>query len=155
MPPRRQPTDTVQVNLRIKESERRQLAAAAEANDVSLNAEMAHRLAQSFEQRTLLSIRQTQEDLETFLLPMLSNFHELQQQETLAQAVGKLVDRLQPLLAAKVIDGPEGERIKRDIGEIRAAIRVIELEWNRRRPGGPAEREWRRGLPGGSGVEED
>jgi hypothetical protein len=86
---------------------------------------------------------------------MLSKFHKLQQQEALMQAAQKLVDRLQPLLATKVIDGPEGEGVKRDISEIRTAIRVIELEWNRRRPGGPAEREWQRRLPGGSVGEED
>jgi len=44
----RRPNATVQPNLRIKEDLRRQLVAAAEANGVSLNAEMTQRLKDSF-----------------------------------------------------------------------------------------------------------
>ena len=39
----RGPTDVVQVKLRIKERERRQLEAAAESNGTTLNGEMAAR----------------------------------------------------------------------------------------------------------------
>ena len=41
-------SDTVQLKARMKEPLRAELEAAAEANGVSLNAEMVHRLEQSF-----------------------------------------------------------------------------------------------------------
>jgi hypothetical protein len=46
----RKPTDTIQVNLRIKEAMRRRLEAAAKKRDVSLNFEMVDRLKGSFDQ---------------------------------------------------------------------------------------------------------
>jgi Arc-like DNA binding domain len=49
----RRPTETVQVNLRMKESLRRQLEDAAKANEVSLNAEMIRRLEQFSEHEEL------------------------------------------------------------------------------------------------------
>jgi hypothetical protein len=49
----RKPTETVQVNLRIRESLRRQLDASAQANNNSLNAEMIERLTKSFENEDL------------------------------------------------------------------------------------------------------
>ncbi len=52
----RRPRDIVQVNLRIRESERRQLEAAAKRNMTSLNAEMASRIVRSFEQEHVLQI---------------------------------------------------------------------------------------------------
>jgi hypothetical protein len=44
----RKPTDTVQLNLRFPEALRRRLERAANANYASMNAEIVHRLEQSF-----------------------------------------------------------------------------------------------------------
>jgi len=45
---KRQPTDRVQLKLRMRENLRRKLATAARARDVSLNSEILARLEQSF-----------------------------------------------------------------------------------------------------------
>jgi len=47
---RRETTDIVQVNLRMREHEHLRLKAAAQSHGVSLNAEMVLRLARTFEQ---------------------------------------------------------------------------------------------------------
>jgi hypothetical protein len=52
----RKPTDTIQVNLRIKEALRRRLEAAAKKRDVSLNFEMVDRLKESFDRADLTSL---------------------------------------------------------------------------------------------------
>ena len=44
----RKPTDTVQLNLRFSETLRRRLEREAARHDQSLNAEIVHRLEQSF-----------------------------------------------------------------------------------------------------------
>jgi hypothetical protein len=53
---RRKPKTWVQVNLRIQEELRRQLATAAEANQVSFNEEVRARLIDSFDQKTRQSL---------------------------------------------------------------------------------------------------
>ncbi len=57
----RKPTETVQVNLRMKEAMRRRLEQAAKKADISLNAEMLRRLEESFdrdEKRSLVEVTQ-------------------------------------------------------------------------------------------------
>jgi hypothetical protein len=53
---RRKPKAWVQVNLRIQEELRRQLATAAEENQVSFNEEVRARLIDSFDQKTRQSL---------------------------------------------------------------------------------------------------
>jgi len=60
----RKPTETVQVNLRMKEADRRRLAQAAEKRGVSLNAEMLQRLKESFDQEAARSLDETAQKLE-------------------------------------------------------------------------------------------
>ena len=45
----RKPTETVQLKLRFPEKLRRRIEAAADKNERSMNAEIVHRLEQSFE----------------------------------------------------------------------------------------------------------
>jgi hypothetical protein len=128
----RRPTDTViQVNLRITTSEHRRLERAAKAHETSLNAEMAHRLAQSFEQDQLIDVLQVHESL-GHLRPLLDNIHELNKQGDLLRTIDALIHRIQPLLAAHLIDGVEAEAIKQDIGKIQLVMKMIEIEAGQR-----------------------
>src|SRR5271167_3600851 len=95
---RRKPTDTVQINLRIKEAERRKLEAAAKSNGVSLNAEMAARIARTFRQTAMLEIDQLNENASRYLGPLLADVHELNKRGDLMQAADKVIALIQPLL---------------------------------------------------------
>jgi hypothetical protein len=61
---RRKPDTWVQVNLRIKESLRAELAAAAEEHEVSFNQEVRARLGDSLEQKPRKSLESLAADLE-------------------------------------------------------------------------------------------
>ena len=62
---RRRPPDTwVQVNLRIRETQRAELAAAAKENEVSFNQEVRKRLADSLEQKPRQSLESLAANLE-------------------------------------------------------------------------------------------
>jgi hypothetical protein len=54
----RKPTDEVQLKLRFDERLRRRIAKEAERNDRSMNAEIIHRLEQSFQQEDRRGERQ-------------------------------------------------------------------------------------------------
>src|SRR5271169_303317 len=112
---RRKPTDVVQINLRIREAERRKLEAAAKSNAVSLNAEMAARIARTFRQTAMLEVDQLAENVGRYLKPLLADAHELAKGGDLVRAADELIALIQPLLATRLIDGPSG-------AEIRAAI---------------------------------
>jgi hypothetical protein len=128
----RQPNDTVQVNLRIKETERRRLEAAAEHNQVSLNAEMAARLARTFEQQHLVTLDHVADSVSRALQPLLFEVHELAKAGDLIRATDELVDLVQPLVAARVVDGGTGEQLRRAIDKIQRAKAVIGVELVRR-----------------------
>jgi hypothetical protein len=61
----RKPSETVQVNLRMKEAMRRRLAQAAANRGISLNAEMMRRLEDSFDQESNRSLDQIAHDMRT------------------------------------------------------------------------------------------
>ena len=61
---RRKPDTWVQVNLRIRETQRAELAAAAKENEVSFNQEVRKRLADSLEQKPRQSLESLASDLE-------------------------------------------------------------------------------------------
>jgi hypothetical protein len=119
--------DVTQFNLRIKTEEYRRLVVEAEKNRVSLNGEMAHRLAQSLEQQTWLSLRQMHDDLEAWLLPAQRARHEKPHLDVLEQAVRDLLD---------CGSLPDSAKAKQAISEIRQALRMLELM--RRQPKPPA-----------------
>ena len=124
---RRSPRALVQVNLRMREAERRRLAEAAERNRTSLNAEMMARLDRSFEQRQLLQLDQISENVHRHLLPLLENVHELNKSGDYHRAVEKLIQRVEPLLAR--IDEPgEVKAVQEAIADIARVQRMIEIE---------------------------
>jgi hypothetical protein len=61
---RRKPDTWVQVNLRIREALRAELAAAAKEHEVSFNQEVRARLADSLEQKARQSLESLASDLE-------------------------------------------------------------------------------------------
>ena len=128
----RKPTDTVQINLRLKESERRRLEAAAKEHQVSLNAEMAARLQQTFQQHQLLEVDRVHENMKRELGPVLADIQGLISNSKHTHAVDGLIRLIQPLLAARIIDGPTGQAIREAIEAIRLAEGVIELEAGKR-----------------------
>ena len=136
----RDPNATVQVNLRIKERERRLLLEAATRNHTTLNGEMAARVMRSFEQDHLATLRHWANDQEAVLLSLFGNIDELRQQEALIRASESLMARIQPLLDSKVVGERLSEGIKQDIAAIRSAIRTVEFMWSRRRPGASASK---------------
>jgi hypothetical protein len=119
---RRKPTETVQVNLRIKESERRKLAAAAERNGVSLNAEMAARLARTFRQGEEREANQLAENVNRFLSPLLANVHELTKLGDLIRAADDLIALIRP-------DDPAAHA---PLEKYREVKHMIEIEAGRR-----------------------
>jgi hypothetical protein len=125
---RRKPTETVQVNLRIKESERRKLEAAALRNGVSLNAEMAARLARTFRQTAALEIDQLAENVGRYLGPLVANTHDLMMSGEAARAVDELIALVQPLLAVGSIAGPAGAEIRAAIDKILVNKHAVEIE---------------------------
>jgi hypothetical protein len=128
----RKPADIAHINLRIRENLRRKLEREAEKHRASLNAEIAARLQQTFEQQQLLTSDQLVENVGRALLPLLEGAHELNKQGDLVRAAEALIKRLQPLLAVRVIAGPEGEAVRQAIEKTQVAIKVIEDEVGKR-----------------------
>jgi len=125
----RTPTDLSHLNLRIRENLRRELKEQAKAHRVSLNYEVTSRLEQTLEQAHILTLHQLTENAGRMLLPLLERGHELNLQGDLVRAVETLINRhLQPLLAARIIAGPEGEAIRQQIEKIALAIKMIDNE---------------------------
>jgi|SRR5208283_1562586 len=124
----RKPTATVQVNLRIKERERRRLEAAAERNGVSMNAEIGARIARTFRETATLEIDQLLENARRSLGPLADAAHERAQIADLIHAADKLVGLVQPLLAIGLIDGPAGAEIRATIDNYILVKRAIDIE---------------------------
>jgi hypothetical protein len=124
----RTPADIAHVNLRIREDLRNELEREAKAHQVSLNYELASRLQQSLEQPRLLSIHQLADSAGRMLLPLIERGHELNLENDLIAAAEGLVKWIQPLLAAGVIAGPEGEAARRAIDKVVMAIKMIEVQ---------------------------
>jgi len=129
---RRKPTDTVQINLRLKEAERRKLEAAAKRNGVSINSEMTSRIARTFRDTAMIDADQAAENISRQLGPLLADTHELNKQGDLIRAADALISLIQPLLATRLIDGPTGDEIRAAIDRLIVVKRMIEIEAGRR-----------------------
>lgn len=92
----RKPTETVQVNLRIKERLRRRLENEARKRDVSLNYEMTSRLERSFEQEGLLTIDTVADALKTFSVQFGPFVERVTLQRDLARAAKALIGHIPP-----------------------------------------------------------
>jgi hypothetical protein len=89
---RRRPRDTwVQVNLRIRETQRAELAAAAKENEVSFNQEVRTRLADSLEQKPRQSLESLAADLERRARDIELAWRRLEEE---VYRLGKLHDRV-------------------------------------------------------------
>jgi hypothetical protein len=124
----RNPAETVQVNLRIKEAERLRVEAAARENGVSLNAEMAARLARTFRQGDEWEANQLVENVRRSFGPLVEKAHEMAMSAEAERAVDALVALIQPLLAAGSIAGPAAAEIKAAIDTILANRGAREAE---------------------------
>jgi hypothetical protein len=117
----RNPTDTVQINLRIKERERAQLAAAAEANGVSLNAEMAARLARSLRQAKEWEADQLAENVSRYLGPLATDVHGIAMRGDLIRVAGVMA----ALLAA---DSPPPDEIEEAISRYNKVMLMLRFD---------------------------
>jgi hypothetical protein len=125
----RNPADLTHLNLRIRESLRRELEEQAKAHRVSLNYEVTSRLQQTIEQVHILTLHQLTENTGRMLQPLLERGHELNLQGDLINAVETLITRqLLPLLAAQVIADPTAGAIRQQIDKIALAIKMIDNE---------------------------
>ena len=129
----RKATDTVQINLRLKEAERLRLVAAARRSSApTFNGFLAGTLMNALDQGRLLDAAQAVEHVSRGLQPLLSDLHELNVSGDYRRAVGKLLAIIRPLLATNVIAGPTGEAIRATIDEIDVAEHVVsEMELGR------------------------
>jgi len=122
-------TATVQLSkVRIKEDLRRRLERAAKQNHVPLNGEIVARLEQTFEQTILLDLNQVAENVHRYMHPLIEGGGDLKRENALIEAAKGLIGRIEPLLAARVIGGPEAEAMRRAIEQVYLAIKAIEIE---------------------------
>lgn len=91
----RKPTDTIQVNLRIKEALRRRLEAAAKQHDVSLNGEMINRLVASFDRADLITLSGVTERIKRAanLMRYAAEVESRTMQEELMEAAEELIEK--------------------------------------------------------------
>jgi hypothetical protein len=122
-------TATVQLSkVRIKEELRRRLKRAAEQHHVTLNGEIVGRLEQTFEQTILLDLNQIFENAKRYMYPLIEGGGDLKRENELIGAAKGLIGRIEPLLAARVIAGPEAEAMRRAIEQVYLAIKAIDNE---------------------------
>jgi len=125
----RHPTATVQLSkVRIKEELRRQLEQAAKQNHVTLNGEIVGRLERTFEQTVLLDLNQVMENAKRYMYPLIEGGGDRKRENELIGAVKGLIGRIEPLLAARLIGGPEAEAMRRAIDQVYLAIKAIDIE---------------------------
>jgi hypothetical protein len=103
----RKPTETVQVNLRVKEALRRRLAAAAAKREVSLNYEMTSRLEASFENTALRSLEAIAADIEHNWLRFGARFLTLELADDLKRAIAERNEAEAMAIVKALIASPE------------------------------------------------
>ena len=129
MPSQKPAHAVVQVAIRIKEGERRQLAAAAKRNHTSFNAEIAARIMRYSDQEQLLDIKHLHEGLGRGLAPLLDSVHELSKAGDLLLSNDELVSLLKRQLAGEAVPA---EEIGLAIGKAENTKRMMEIESGRR-----------------------
>lgn len=117
----RKETSFLTYKLRIRETLRRKIAAAAEKNKVSANYEMVSRLEHSFEQPEIFTISDVAEDLRILWARYGDAIHELNKQGDLMRAAEALMKAVEQL--------PEiSKPIQAALIKTKSAITLIELE---------------------------
>jgi hypothetical protein len=128
--PRQKPAHAiVQVAIRIREGERRQLVAAAKRNHTSFNGEIAHRIMRYSDQEQLHEIKSVHDSMVRNLSPLLVNIHELNKAGDLSRSVDELIALLKRQLAGETVPA---EEIGLVIGKAETTKRMIEIEAGRR-----------------------
>jgi hypothetical protein len=120
-------TASVQTKIRLPKQLYDRLMKEAGRHSVSLKGEIAGRLEQTFEQGRLLDADQILGNLIRATEPLLDHNRTLNLQGDLIQAAKGLVDRIAPLLAARVITGPEGPPMREAVDKVLVAIKAIDI----------------------------
>jgi hypothetical protein len=123
----RKPTDTIQVNLRIKEALRRRLEVAAKKRDVSLNFEMVDRLKASFDQDAHRTIDEAASRIDLVAT-------RIKRAENLLRYAAKVESQI---LQEELMDAAEEDIKHRDqatIERVQKAIAAIANKFGRMKP---------------------
>jgi hypothetical protein len=123
------PTDTVQTALRMKGHEHARLVAAAKAHRSTLNAEIMWRVDRTFEKDVALAVQDTVRELLAPLEPYLYLVDERGLYNDALFAARQLIDLINPLLAAGVIEGRTGQKARAAIENFHLARHNIELKF--------------------------
>ncbi len=114
----RKPTETVQVNLRIKESERRRLEGVAKKKGVSLNYEMTRRLTESFEREDKFKLQQITSDIAIEWARWSDALFDKEQS-------GDLVRAAEVLVALLAQSAPDREVVEEAAAQVQKTIKAI------------------------------
>lgn len=120
----RKPTETVQVNLRIKEALRRRLEREAKKRGVSLNYEMTSRIDQSFNIEGLRDQETVTEDMKGAHARFMQPFLGIATQNLLRDAAEMLVVAVKNLPA----ECREHEEVRKALAAVSEAQTVMDLE---------------------------
>lgn len=123
------PTDTVQTALRMKGHEHARLVDAAKAHRSTLNQEIMWRVSRTFEKDVALAVQDTVRELLAPLEPYLSLVDERGLYNDALFAARQLIDLINPLLAAGVIEGRAGQKARAAIENFHLARHNIELRF--------------------------
>jgi hypothetical protein len=124
----REPTDTVQINLRIKEAARARFAAEAERHNLSMNATILMLAERALRQPVMLEADRLAENVCRYLGPLGENMLKLQVRGEATRAADDLIALIRPLLAAGIIDGPAGAEMRKTIDKYVLAQNAIASE---------------------------
>jgi hypothetical protein len=119
----RKPSETVQVNLRIKESLRRRLENAAHKRQVSLNYEMTSLLERGLDQPALLEGQSVAQDMAIMWARWGDAFTQINRQADLIVWVEWLIKQVE--------NQADPESIKAAIARVRDVEHIIRLEASR------------------------
>jgi hypothetical protein len=116
----RKPSETVQVNLRIKEGLRRRLENAAHKRQVSLNYEMTSLLERGLDQPALLEGQNVAQDMAIMWARWGEAFTKINRQADLIVTANWLI--------VQVEKQADPESIKAAIAQVRDVVHLIRLE---------------------------
>ena len=128
--PRQKPAHAiVQIAVRVREGERRQLVTAAKRNHTSFNGEVVARIMRYSDQEQLLDVKRVHDTMQRGLSPLLDNIHELNKAGDLLLSNDELVALLKRQLAGEIL---AAEEIGLAVNKAETTKRMIEIEAGRR-----------------------
>jgi hypothetical protein len=136
----RKPSETVQVNLRLKESMRRRLEHEAAKHGISLNGEMNARIAASFEQNSLRQLDEIADKMGEVQRYMGAAVRIIETETILDLNFFKAFEAL----VVKIEAMPDRELIRAELDQVKSTIKTM-MERRVRAYAGPAEEskpEW-------------